>query len=236
MKAGTPSLQRKSLSQQIASDLTQRIMQQEFSLEMALPSQEQLSQEYRVSRPVIREAIRTLEGQELVQSNQGKITQIVRPHPRTLERFFTLLLHEDQNTWMDLINVRRVLEVECARTAARNSNTEDIGRLEEVLHTMDSSRLDHSRYNALDIQFHVTIAEMSKNYFLLHLIESTRGSLMRIITDLRIELPQTSYDVIQDNHQKIFTAIQRGDEEEAASSMLNHFREVMERLTARMPQ
>lgn len=202
---------------------------------MVLPSQEQLSQEYRVSRPVIREAIRTLEGQELVTSNQGKITKIIRPHPRTLERFFTLLLHEDDNTWIDLMNVRRVLEVESVRTATRRRNKERILELEEILYAMDRSRFDHNRYNALDIQFHVTIAEMSKNFFLLHLIESTRGSLMRIITDLRIVLPQSSYDVIQDNHQKIFTAIQRADEEEAAATMLNHFHEVMERLIARMP-
>lgn len=207
-------------------------MGQELSPGMALPSQEQLAREYQVSRPVIREAIRILEGKELITGNQGKISHVAHPQPRIVERFFTLYLHQNQRSWIDLMNVRRVLEIESARIAALHIDQEDVRRLEVLLQQMDDSRQVHTQYNMLDVQFHVTIAGIGNNDFLLHLIETACLALMQLITELQIVLPSDSYDVFQANHLAIYRALREKNEDSAATAMTNHFHEIIERIAA----
>jgi GntR family transcriptional repressor for pyruvate dehydrogenase complex len=227
-------LRRRPLAHQIADDLVQKIVRRHIVQGEALPSEQALAEEYSVSRPVIREALRAIEGQGYVVMERGRGAVVAEPHARILENFFTWVLHGDANGWSDLMAVRRVLEIESVRAAARNRDESDLCKLKQILSRMEAEWEDATEYSRLDVQFHIAIAHAARNDFLVYLIESIRGSLVELLSHLRVHLPLDLRPAIQSKHEEIYTAICDRHEECAAEAMALHFDDVVERL-GRMP-
>ena len=234
MRCGTGSnlahVERKTLATQIAEDLLDQIYSNEMKPGDVLPAEVELARRYGVSRPIVREALRSLRGQGYLESVPGRGAIIRRPAPEVLENLFTWIMQGDTRTWIDLQRVRRVLESESARWAAFNHNPRTLGAIREALEMMEEHTEDTEEYNRLDIRFHAAIAEASENTFLIYLIESIRSSLMTSLRSLRYRLPHELVPSIQCAHERIYTAIARRDTESAVHAMEQHFDDVIERI------
>jgi GntR family transcriptional regulator, transcriptional repressor for pyruvate dehydrogenase complex len=223
-------LTRRTLAHQVADDLVRKIVRRHIARGESLPSEQALAEEYTVSRPVVREALRALEGQGYVVMQRGRGAVVAEPHARILENFFTWVLHGDATGWTDLMAVRRVLEIESVRAAARNRDESDLCKLKQILGRMATEWEDATEYSSLDVQFHIAIAYAARNDFLVYLIESIRGSLVELLSHLRVHLPLDLRPAIQSKHEEIYVAILQRDEQCAADAMALHFDDVVERL------
>lgn len=123
----------------------------------------------------------------------------------------------------DLLTVRRALETEAARLAARRAGSEDIERLQRLVNRMEVV-IREERWNeadTVDVEMHVEIARLSRSPGLIealarcHLMDVVRR---RINSKERI----SGFETLVPGHRRLVDAIASGDPERAAEVMHEH--------------
>src|SRR6266508_2715689 len=86
-----------------------------------LPSEGKLAEALGVSRLTVREATRTLEARGLLHIRQGRRPTVAAPNGALVGDFFKLAVRRDPRALLDLLDVRRALEVHIATLAAKRA-------------------------------------------------------------------------------------------------------------------
>lgn len=224
-------LNRATLAEQIAESLLEQIRTQGLKSGEPLPSEAQLVVDFDVSRPVIREALKYLEGQGVIEiaNGRGAILKPVTGEP--LIKYFQMAVHLNQEARIELMEVRRGLEVESATLAAQRRLPDELEKLQEHARMMQEHLFDQQTYIELDVEFHEMIAACSHNEMLFHIIKSIRESSKNLIGE-GLRLREASRDLarVQELHMAIFRAIHAGDPQGAGQAMLQHFNEAVSTL------
>ncbi|HAV5025242.1 TPA: GntR family transcriptional regulator [Acinetobacter baumannii] len=196
----------------IVQQLGLKIVSGEISENEKLPSEVDLCEEYKVSRPVFREAIRVLNAKGLTYS-RPKIGTVVRPKeewhlldPDVL--FWLIQTTPEHEFFKTLSTVRRVLEPELAYIAASTANEEDIERIKQAYGGMEKATTVEE-FIEPDIQFHLAIAKATHNDLLAYMSKMLVLPLQQSIqvTSLRPNLQGHSLP----RHKAILTAIENKD-------------------------
>lgn len=196
----------------IVQQLGLKIVSGEISENEKLPSEVDLCVEYKVSRPVFREAIRVLNAKGLTYS-RPKIGTVVRPKdewhlldPDVL--FWLIQTTPEHEFFKTLSTVRRVLEPELAYIAASTANAEDIERIKHAYDGMEKATTVEE-FIEPDIQFHLAIAKATHNDLLAYMSKMLVLPLQQSIqvTSLRPNLQGHSLP----RHKAILTAIENKD-------------------------
>ncbi|ENX44783.1 hypothetical protein F886_02562 [Acinetobacter sp. NIPH 542] len=196
----------------IVQQLGLKIVSGEISENEKLPSEVDLCEEYKVSRPVFREAIRVLNAKGLTYS-RPKIGTVVRPKeewhlldPDVL--FWLIQTTPEHEFFKTLSTVRRVLEPELAYIAASTATDEDIERIKHAYDGMEKATTVEE-FIEPDIQFHLAIAKATHNDLLAYMSKMLVLPLQQSIqvTSLRPNLQGHSLP----RHKAILTAIENKD-------------------------
>lgn len=177
-----------------------------------------------VSRTSVRDAIRVLETQGLVEARHGEGT-VVRKIP--IDAIITPLadaLSATKNLTADLFDMRKMLEPPLARAAAFRATDEDVRALEEILERQ-AQRVDAGEIAiAEDNAFHYHIAAAAKNEVVLRTIDI----LMDLLRESRVRSLQTPGRAEKSlaGHRRILAAIRRRDPEGAVESMRAHIEDI----------
>src|SRR5919198_4670013 len=154
------------LSDAVARDLADAIAQGRYPPGDFLPSEQELAREYGASRNVVREALMMLGARRMVQVLHGRGSRVTPRHQWQLLDQLVHLVRDDPRVPHDLLELRRILEVEIAGLAAERATAEQcaamaetIGRMREVADRPEEC-IEH------DIQFHRLLAEASANVLL----------------------------------------------------------------------
>jgi GntR family transcriptional repressor for pyruvate dehydrogenase complex len=212
------------LYEEIARDLADSIIKGDTAPTGFLPTEEELATKYRCSRNVIREAIKLLSARGMVEVLHGRGSRVL---PRYRWRLLDQLVHlmrEDRQVPKDLLELRRILEVEIAGLAAENATDEHMNALGE---TIDQMRLSADRPDICiehDIQFHRLLAEAAGNQ-LLPLVLEPIGQLLRASRVATIHNPGTVDRSIA-AHQDILDHTKEHDVTGARQAMRRHLLQV----------
>lgn len=191
---------------------------------MPLPSESELAGELGVSRLTVREAVRSLQARGLITVRHGRRPVVARLTATAVEDFFAANVRHDPRNLLDLLEVRRPLEVEIAALAARRVSRTAVAAMENALTAMRHALDDPEEFNTADVQFHEALAAASGNQMLTFLIEamalplrasrlqSRRGHLAR-------GMPLTQ---VIDEHRRIYDRVVDGDSTGAAEAMRAH--------------
>ena len=221
-------LRRETLTEQVVAGLIALIEQGELAPGTLLPSETKLAQEFGVSRPVVREALRALAAKDVVAIANGK-GAIVRPiSSDPLRDFFHRALRVHHATAVELLEVRRGIEVESATLAAQRRTAAELEELQQILPELGAALHDPAAFVAVDTRFHLLVASASHNPMLYHLIESIREPMqdsMRAVSRQRVSREQHEFALTA--HARIVAAIARGAPEDAGSAMAAHFDEAI---------
>ncbi|GHV36830.1 GntR family transcriptional regulator [Spirochaetia bacterium] len=171
-----------NLYEQIADSLEQAIMRSEPKLGTStlprgsgfpqssegaplakLPSEQELSKRFNVSRTVIREALKVLKERGLIQSRNGEGSYISRPNADIISSAINRIIRMDHISNDKLHSMRLILETAGARLAAVHITEGELKHLEDILEEMTDLSLSETRRIQLDAEFHITIAQASKN-------------------------------------------------------------------------
>jgi len=218
------NLSRATLPQQIVKTLLDYIANQNLQPGDILPSENTLAANFGVSRPVVREALKSLAGQGVVQIINGKGAVIRAVDDESLRRFFQRAVQLDQTTIVELMEIRKPLEVQSAFLAAQRRTPEESAQILATAAAMQEALHDLDLYADLDVRFHLQIVAATHNTMLVYLISSIREALKNTIQEgLRRMDTAEQLTGMQLTHQEIATAIDQGDTNAAGQLMTTHF-------------
>ena len=200
----------------------------------ALPSEGQLAEALAVSRLTVREATRTLAARGLLEISKGRRPRVAAPNGAVVGDFFKSAVRRDPRAMLDLLEVRRALEVHIAALAARRATNGDIADMEMSIQAMRAAGDESEAFHAADVRFHENLAAASGNRLLVFLIEALaeplRESRLRSFAGHRARGGGID-DVIQ-QHQTILDAVKTRNPKSAAQAMRSHLEQTERDLRA----
>src|SRR6266545_7046030 len=128
-----------------------------------LPSEGKLAEALGVSRLSVREATRTLAARGLLEISKGRRPTIAAPNGGLIGDFFKTAVRRDPRALLDLLDVRRALEVHIAVLAARRATKSDIADMEMSINVMRAGEDESEAFHAADVRFHENLAAASGN-------------------------------------------------------------------------
>jgi DNA-binding FadR family transcriptional regulator len=233
----TVKLNRATLAEQVAEALIDRIEVNGLKPGDPLPSINRLADEFGVSKPIIREALRTLEGRELIVTSNGR-APIVKPiSGDTLRLFFERAVIIDAESMIELLEIRRGLEIQSVTLAARKRTEHEVAEMRSVVMEMREHLYDPNEYTELDIKLHFLIASASRNMLMLYLIQSIRDVLRSTIKEgLRSRFSEAQIRRVQELHEAVVDAVTAQDAATAGSAMAAHFDDAIDAIYRSMLQ
>jgi len=180
-----------------------------------------LAGRFGVSRITIRDAIRSLEVQGVVEVKVGAGggLRIAEADPDRFADALSVQLHLAGISWTEMVEAMQTIEPLTARLAAQRATPEDIDKLRDIIEASSGQLNDAHAFTESSLDFHLLVARTSNN-------RALRASVraLRSVQSLKFE-PNTSSVVaqeVQDWHEKILAAITAGDAEGAAAAMSGH--------------
>lgn len=196
-----------------------------------LPSERELVDQLKVSRTSIREALRALEIVGLIKCKQGEGNFIRDNFDNSLFEPLSLVFMLEKSNKEDIIEVRRIIEVEAAALAAKRITEDQLKNLEYTIDEIKNIE-DEKILLKLDKNFHYEIAQASNNFILLNIINSCSTLIDSLIQNTRYKIEiMENFDNKQellDQHEKIYLALKKRDSK-LASKLMNEHLEFSER-------
>ena len=190
----------------------------------ALPSEGKLAEALAVSRLTVREATRSLEARGLLEISKGRRPRVAAPSSALIGDFFRLTVRRNPRAMLDLLEVRRALEVDMAVLAAKRAGRGEIADMEMSINAMRAAGHEFEAFHTADIRFHENLAAASGNRLLVFLIEAfaepLRASRQRSFAGHQARGGGID-DVIQ-QHETILDAVKARNPKAAAQAMRDH--------------
>src|SRR5574343_1039540 len=171
------------LSDTVAHQLEQRILEGALKAGDRLPAERELALELGVSRPSLREALQKLVSKGLLYSRQGGGTYVADQLNDAIANPWATMLTSHPALHEDLLEFRAVLETQAAEWAATRATPADLAQLDEVLKAAAraSTTLDTDAVATADRDFHQALAEAAHNVFTAHMMSMVQKLLHKDI-------------------------------------------------------
>ena len=221
------------LSDAVARDLADAIAQGRYPPGEFLPSEQELAREYGASRNVVREALMMLGARRMVQVLHGRGSRVTPRHQWQLLDQLVHLVRDDPRVPHDLLELRRILEVEIAGLAAERATTEQCTDMAATVDRMRASAEQAEEAIEHDIQFHRLLAEAAGNV-LLPLVLEPIGQLLRasrVATIHNAGAVERSINA----HRAVLARVQARDPAGARLAMEGHLRQVEDEIRRIQP-
>lgn len=190
-----------------------------------LLSERDLSAELKVSRTVIREALKSLEMLGIVEVRAGG-TFIKEPELKGVYHTLSYTLALDNVTILDLLETRKIIEVQAIQLAAVRRTSTDLVILSEILEEMKQSLNENNLQSSIasDHKFHSYLVKSSQNKVLSIMMEATSDLFREALAITREKLGQFKGmdKAIYAQHFAIFKAIKDQDVAYAEKIMTEH--------------
>ncbi|MGH7920238.1 MAG: FadR/GntR family transcriptional regulator [Candidatus Dormibacteraceae bacterium] len=214
---------RATLAETLAEEFEQKILSGEWGDGARLPSQQKLADAYRVSRPILREAIEALRERDLVRTVNGVGSFIRRPDLSTMSqnlRRMLRLTNADVASVPLLFEARAAIEARTARFAALRATPADIARIAGALQDMRSNTRDANGWTRADCAFHLAIADGAHNVYL----RSFADPLTVLFEAHEIQAHQSWESIVAAlrDHDTMLAAIRAHDADAAQAAMETH--------------
>lgn len=184
-----------------------------------LPNEMQLAESFGVSRPTVREAVKSLVSQNIIEIIRGKGT-FVAQNPGVSSDPLGLDFVVDPDLSLFLIEARKILEPEVARLAAQRAQESDIQRLERLIAEMDGIVTRDATWVKVEQEFHSSIARATQNPVIMRLVPVIVEAIAKTLR----YAPRTSEDHRQafQEHSTILAAIREKNPVKAFQAMRQH--------------
>jgi len=164
---------REQISKLIAKQIENAIFEEKFQPDSKLPSENELCDQFGLSRTSVREALGSLEAQGIIEIVKGKGMFVKKISSETvtnpLHKY--LKFRADRNYVMDLVHARKIMEPAIAYYAALNHNDKDIETLSDDIKKLSECSGGYSELANLDTMFHLNLADTSRNKVMSFLID-----------------------------------------------------------------
>ncbi|AGT07306.1 FadR/GntR family transcriptional regulator [Paracoccus aminophilus] len=212
---------RKLLADIVFERMQRAIKSGAYDANERLPTEHGLAAEFEVSRPVIREALRRLREQGLVESRQGAgsfVRAIGLKEPLGFGRL------DDGSDLTNCYEFRRTLEPEVAALAALRHDACSLSAIALALEMMRAAAARSIHREDADYQFHLAIAHASGNEFFSTALEALKEHIALAMRQYGVVLDDDRQGLANfiDEHRAIYEAIRDRNSGEARRLMAAH--------------
>ena len=170
-------------------------------------TEQRICEQYSVSRTPVREALRQLETDGLIESIPNRGAYVIGFSSQDIE---------------DMYQLRKIYEIQAVRWAIERITDEELDQLEETFEFMEFYTMKGDKEKMLNINthFHQLIYSASHNRMLQHLLASYQIYIKHIRTSSRSD--KEYLKLVLEEHRAIFEAIKARDVRAAALAMEIH--------------
>ncbi len=212
----------RTLSDRVYEDVLSMIVEGQISVGAKLPTEHALCEQFGVSRPILRQALKQLREDGVIVSRQGSGSFVQRrPDDAVLDFAPVGSIADIQRTF----EFRAAVEGEAAYIAAVRRTEEDIAKLKATLDELDRCVRAGELGVDADEAFHVAVCAASDNKYFLAARTSMKSNIltgMNLTRNLSLTKPQERLELVQQEHIAIYNAIVSGEPEAARDAMRAH--------------
>lgn len=222
-------IKQKKIYEEVAEILYEKIRAGVLKPGDRLDSVEQLAGQLQVSRSAIREALSALKAMGLIEIKQGSGTFVKSVQSNQLDFPLSTAILTNKKDVSHLLEVRKIIEVGAAASAAIHRTEKDIHVMMQILDEMKQVQGDGELGEKVDFQFHAAISAASQNPLLATILDQVSGLMLETMKETRriwLYSKKTTSEKLYDEHMQIFLAIKQQNEELAKYAMASHLSNV----------
>lgn len=220
----------RTLSDKAYENILAKIMDGDIPVGGKLPTEQVLSEELGVSRPVLRQALKQLREDDVVVSRQGSGSYVKR-RPEGAVRDFAPVgsIADIQRTF----EFRAAIEGEAAYLAAERRTDADLKEMQAALKELERCIATGELGVAADEVFHAAVCNAADNQYFAAARSSMKSNIltgMNLTRNLSLTKPQDRMRLVQSEHYDIFDAIEARDSDAARTAMRAHVENARKRI------
>ncbi|ACL21422.1 FadR/GntR family transcriptional regulator [Desulfitobacterium hafniense] len=222
----------RKIYEEIVEQIRELVARGELKPGDRLPSERDLVERLKVSRASIREALSALELMGLLEVRSGEGTFVRRLRSESVVAPLAWMLTMEKGTVLELLEIRKILEVQAVGMAAERAEAEDIRELSAALDRLQDDLHSPTSDGSSDHRFHYAITRATKNKIMIRLMDTISDLMKYSLKASRSKLYEGKYTpaLLFQEHKKIYEAIVAKDVEMARNYMLTHLTGVEEEI------
>ena len=219
MKQDITPIKRINMSDKVFQQLRDLILRGKWQHGEKIPSENELSEQFGVSRVTVRNALQRLNSIGMIETRLGEGSFV---KSSGMENFMseamltTYLYHLDIN---EVLDYREMLEPVITGLAVSRATKEDINELKRIFADMQESINDIHGFADLDLSFHFKIAEITRNSLVIATFQTLREIMSATMKDTVKKL-DTKIGIPY--HNDLIAAFDAKDAKKAESTMREH--------------
>ncbi len=211
---------------QVASHLLDRIVELNLHPGSSFGTEAELLEQYKVSRPTLRESLRILESQGVLTRRPGPKggIMVAKPSIDTLAHSLSVFLRLHNVPFVEILRARMAIEPALVRDAARHGTDEQFAEMDETTDRLEKAGKNGEIVYRENRAFHNLIAKAAANPVL-----EVFWSTIRALASgegAGLTYSQRNIAEIASFHRQIVEACRRRDPEQAHHLMIEHLGEL----------
>jgi GntR family transcriptional repressor for pyruvate dehydrogenase complex len=205
---------------QIAAQIKEAITQGRLTHDQRLPSEEELATKFLVSRPTVREALKRLAAENLIESRRGAAGGNFVKVPTQSEISTAIEISLQVAAALGSFSFEEILEMRlnmgtlCCRLAAKNCSVEILKALRDEINIQQELVTNDIEFCSSDVRFHGLLAQASGNKLMAACFSGVVQGLQPATNFMLFHYRDRK--VISQQHTEVVDCIEAGDGEGAA--------------------
>lgn len=211
---------RTTLTADVCREMVSHLIRGDWSEGERIPPERELCLQLGVGRASLREALKALEIMGMIETRLGDGTYVRHRSDFLSRPLLWAITGSALSEIHELVEARRLIEVETAGFAAERATAEDLKEIGNHLDRMETNLNDVAAFQEADIGFHLAVSQAAHNRILHNALQLIRNLMQQWIGET-LTLPGVATEAL-DQHKQIFLAIAKRNSERAKTAMEQH--------------
>ena len=226
-------IKRNNVSNEVLEQIKSNILEGEWKPGDKIPSENELKDMFGVSRNSVRAALQKLIALGILTAKHGGGTFVSELSPSMYMNALIPMLMLDNDGIFEILEFRKIIEIESVKLAAQRAAPEDIERLEKIVADMDAmvgDRYNPQTFAVEDSYFHEVLVRCARNSVLMKVYMIIKELLLSSQIEIQKLIgPFLAFKY----HPLILDAVKRKDPAAASKLMEEHIAVTIERVKAK---
>jgi GntR family transcriptional repressor for pyruvate dehydrogenase complex len=211
---------RTTLTADICREMVSHLIRGDWSEGERIPTERELCQQLGVGRASLREALKALEIMGMIEVRPGDGTFVCQRSEFLSRPLLWAIAGSVSTEAQELIEARRLIEVELAGFAAERATAEDLKEIGNHMDRMETSLNDVVAFQESDVNFHLALAQAAHNQILQNALQLIRNLMQQWIRET-LTHPGVNEEAL-DQHKQIFLAVAKRNPQRAKAAIRQH--------------
>lgn len=221
-------IKRSSISNEVFEQIKAEIISGEWQPGTRIPSESEFVKMFNVSRITVRQALQRLITLGLLEIRQGEGTFVKELSAGIYMNSLIPMLLLDNTEIMQVLEFRRIIEVETGALAVERATEDDIENLQSIYDKMLKHKDNTEKFADEDLNFHIALAEITRNSLVIKV-----NYIIKDILSVSMGAIVSSLGVIDGlhYHKKIIESLRSRDRNKVKMIMEEHIVRTIERVS-----